>query len=442
MKPLFSTLLLSMLFSFDAEAALPLAVEGQPLPSLAPMIERVQRSLVSVSVQARARARRDPFDDPFFRRFLDKGRKQTLESSATGVVVDGDKGLILTNEHTVRGASKINVTLNDGRVVEGEVVGSDLTSDVALIKVNVIGLKPIGLSNTDAMRVGDFVVSIGDPLGGQNTIVTGVISALARSNALHAHQKFIQSDAAVGPGVLVDLNGNLVGLNIAKSMQTASNLRIGFSTPVGLALRVKEQLLKYGSPQRGFLAVQVQDLTPDLAKAFNIQQRGGVVITSVGAGSSAEQAGIAVGDVVLEAGSQPIHRSNDLRGVIGQQFAGDALPMTIVRRGARLRLQAVLESSSRANKKGTMIHQRLQGATFSNVDPRQVSSNVEEGVVVSSVEKGSVAWDHGVRANDVIVSANRKSVRDLESFRKAITGKDVLMLNIVRGNGALFLLLQ
>jgi len=442
MKPLFSTLLLSMLFSFDAVAALPLAVEGQALPSLAPMIERVQGSLVRISVQMRVRTRRAPFDDPFFRRFLDQGRSQKAQSFATGVVVDGDKGLILTNEHSVRGASKIKVILNDGRVVEGEVIGSDLNSDVALIKVNVIGLTPIGVANSDGMRVGDFVVSVGNPIDGKNTIVTGVISALARSNGMRPHQKFIQSDAAVGPGVLLDLNGDLVGLNIAKSVPTSNSLRIGFSTPVALALRVKEQLLKYGSPQRGFLAIRVQDLTPELARAFNIKQPGGVVITSVRPGSSAEQAGMVVGDVVLEAGVQTVRRSNDLRSIIGQQFAGDILPMTVVRRGARLRLQPLLESSSGGSSKGTMIHHHLVGATLSNVGAGEVGASVDQGVLVSEVKKGSVAWGHGVRTNDVIVSANRKSVRDVDGLRKAITGQDVLMLNVVRGNGALFLLLQ
>lgn len=442
MKPLFSTLLLGVLFSFDADAALPLAVEGQALPSLAPVIERVQDSLVRVSIPPRVRSRRAPFSDPFFRRFLDQGRNQNSPSFVTGVVIDGDNGLILANEHSVRGASKLKVTLNDGRIVDGEVVGSDLNSDVALIKVNVIGLKTIGFVDSNAIRVGDFVISIGDPFDGRNTIVTGVVSALAIKNGMQPHQKFIQSDAAVGSGILVDLNGDLVGLNIAKSAQTASSLRIGFSTPTSLALRVKAQLLKYGSPQRGMLALQVQDLTPDLARAFNIQQQGGVVITGVGPGSSAEAAGIVVGDVVLEAGSQTIRRSDDLRNLIAQQFAGDTLPMTIVRRGERLQLSPLLDSSVRASNKGTMIHHHLQGATFSNIDARLASTNVEEGVLVRSVKKGSVAWGHGVRANDVIVSANRKSVGNVESLTKAIAGQDVLMLNVVRGNGALFLLLQ
>ncbi|MGK0373603.1 MAG: serine protease Do/serine protease DegQ [Arenicella sp.] len=428
-----------------AKANLPLAVDGQLLPSLAPMIDRVQASLVRISVSTPPQARRDPLDDPFFRRFFDQRRTNAGRASevfATGVVVDGLQGLILVNEHSVRGVSKVKVTLDDGRDVDGQVLGTDSATDVALIKVDVLGLTAIAIADSNSLRVGDFVVSIGDPLGEENTLVTGLISALARNNSLQAHQNFIRSDAAAGPGILVNLRGEMVGLNIAKSAQTAGNLRIGFSTPVNMALRVKEHLVKFGTPQRGFLAVQVQDLTPDLARVFNIRQAGGAVISNVIEGSSADKAGLEIGDVVLEAGTQQISRSNDLRAIIGQQFAGDILNMTVAREGGKVMLAPVLESSTRESSRGNMLHHQLEGATFKEGDMRQVSTNVESGVLVSQVRQGSVAWEHGVRANDIIVSANRKSVTNMDSLRKAIEGKQVLMLNIVRGNGSMFLLLQ
>lgn len=431
--------------SLPAKASLPLAVDGERLPSLAPVIERVEASLVRVSVAAPIQVRRDPFDDPFFRRFFDQRRpasNRSRELFATGVVVDGLKGLILTNEHSVRGSDKVKVTLSDGRQIDGDVLGTDPASDVAIVKVGVLGLTPIAIADSSLLRVGDFVVSIGDPLGQENTLVTGVVSALARNNSLQTHQNFIRSDAAVGPGILVNLHGEMVGLNIAKSAQTAGNLRIGFSTPVNMALRVKQHLVKFGTPQRGFLAVQVQDLTPELARAFNIRQAGGAVISNIIEGSTADKAGLEIGDVVLEAGTQQISRGNDLRAIIGQQFAGDTLTMTVAREGGTVQLQPVLESSTRVSKKGTMIHHQLEGAVFKEGDARQVSTNAEDGVLVSQVRQGSVAWEHGVRANDIIVSANRKSVENIDSLRKAIEGKEVLMLNIVRGNGSMFLLLQ
>jgi serine protease Do/serine protease DegQ len=452
MKAIFSALIISAILlalsTTMSKANLPIVVGGQELPTLAPMVERVQESLVSIAAQTQARSGRDPFDDPFFRRFFDQRRssKQNLGVFSTGVVIDGLEGLILTNEHSVRGASEVKVTLNDGREVQGQVLGSDVASDVALIRVAESGLTAIDVANSSMLKVGDFVISIGDPLGEDNTLITGIVSAVAKANSLYAHQHFIRSDAAVGAGVLVNLKGELIGLNIAKSAQTAGNSRIGFSTPINVAMKIQQQLVKFGSPQRGFLAVQVQDLSQGLADAFDIQQvngqQGGVVITSVGEDSSAMRSGLQVGDVVLKAGAQPISRSNDLRSIIGQQFAGDALELTVVRAGETVQLTPVLESSSRVSKMGTMVHHQLEGATFKNTDTQQVSTNVDDGVLVSQVEPGSVAWKHGVRENDLIVSANRRAVRDLGSFKEAIRGKEVLMLNIVRGNGSLFLLLQ
>lgn len=451
MKVMFSSLLISvflLLASAPSQANLPLEVEGQALPSLAPMVERVQASLVNIAAHSQARNSRDPFDDPFLRRFFDQRRvsKQTHGVFSTGVVIDGQEGLILANEHSVRGVSEVQVTLANGKEVRGQVLGSDVASDVALIKVNETGLAAIAIANSDLLKMGDFVISIGDPLGEENTLITGIVSATAKPNSLHAHQHFIRSDAAVGTGVLVNLRGELVGLNIAKAAQTAGNSRIGFSTPINVAMRVQEQLINFGAPQRGFLAVQVQDLSQGLADAFDIQkvngQSGGVVITSVGEGSSADEGGLQVGDVVVKVGSQSIRKSNDLRTIIGQQFAGDLLNLTVVRSGQIIQLSPLLESSTIASKSGTMVHHQLEGASFKNVDTQKVSTNIAGGVLVNRVKPGSVAWKHGVRENDLIVSANRREVQDLASFKEAIRGKEVLMLNVVRGNGSLFLLLQ
>lgn len=427
------------------QAALPLAVDDAPVPSLAPMLERVQSSLVTVTAEATINVRRDPFDDPFFRRFFDQRRAGTRkrESRSVGVIVDAEAGYVLTNEHAIRGASKIFISLANGREYDGILVGTDPTFDLALIKIEPVDLSAIELGNSSDLRIGDFVVSIGDPIGEQNTIVSGIVSAPAKPNSFKQYQHYIQSDAAVGSGVLVDLKGRLVGLNIAQSTQTASNSRIGFSTPVNMAMKVKHQLVKYGTPQRGFISVRVQDLTQQLASAFNVSRTGGVVITSVTEGSSAEQSGLLVGDVVLEADDQPINSRKDLMTIIGQQFAGESLSLKVLREGEPIDLTTVLESSSKAAKIGTLIHRQLEGATFDNLSQNKVATDVTGGgVLVSKVTKGSVAWEHGVRANDIITSVNRQPVKNLDSFRKAIAEQEVLMLNIVRGTGAMFVLLQ
>lgn len=452
MKVTFSTPLLTAVMLFlpllSANATLPMSVDGQALPSLAPMVERVQSSLVSIVANTQTRNKREQFDDPFFRRFFDQRRanKQTSRVYSTGVVIDDVQGLILTNEHSVRGVPEVTVMLNDGRSIVGQVLGKDVASDVALIKVNELGLNAISIGDSSALNAGDFVVSIGDPLGEENTLTTGVVSAVPKAHSLQAHQHFIRSDAALGSGVLVNLRGELVGFNIAKTAKTAGNSRIGFSTPINIAMRIQQQLAEFGAPQRGFLAIQVQDLSDGLADAFDMQQfngqKGGAVITAVGEGSSAQKSGLLIGDVVLKAGSQNISRSNDLRNIIGRQFAGDSLALTVIRSGQIMGINPILESSSRASKVGSMVHHQLEGATFKNVAVQQVSSNADAGVVVSHVKQGSVAWLHGVRQGDIIVAANRREVRNLAALKESIRDKDVLMLNIVRGDGSLFLLLQ
>lgn len=444
------TLTLSALLSMStlAPAALPVAVDGQQLPTLAPMLERVQMSVVSISSEANVSLRRHkpPFtNDPFLRHFFEQrhsSQANNRRALGIGVVIDAEQGYILTNQHTVIGAAKIKVRLNDEREAIAELVGTDKMSDIALLKIGLPNLTAIRLGNSDNLRVGDFVVSIGDPLGGHNTVTSGLISALGNHKGLRNFDRFIQSDAGYGPGVLVNLRGELIGLNLSKVVQTAANTRIGFSTPVNLAVKIKQQLVQYGSPQRGFLAVQIQDLTRDLAVAFNIVEKRGAVITNVEKGSSADQAGLKAGDVVLKADQSPITGGSDLSMIIGHRFAGEPLELTLLRGGEEINTLVLLESSTRASSIGNMIHHRLDGATFNDIDAQKVNTSAQQGVLVANVKQGSTAWNHGVRPNDLIVSANRKAVSDLNDLRNAISDKDVLMLNIVRDNGALFLLLQ
>ena len=448
-------LLVAIFSQYTMATTLPLAVDDVPVLSLAPMLERVQKSIVSITSEATINVRRDPFDDPFFRRFFDQRRSSATrkkETRSVGVIIDAEAGYVLTNEHAVRGATSISITLGTGQVFNGVLVGTDSAFDLAVVKLDSaepdsVELDPVELSSIDLgdssqLRVGDFVVSIGDPLGDQNTVLSGIISSPAKPNSLKQYQHFIQSDAAVGSGVLVNLRGELIGLNIAQSSSTASNSRIGFSTPINQAMKVTSQLVQYGTPQRGFISVRVQDLTQQLAQAFDLSQTGGVVVTSVTDGSQADKAGMQIGDVVLSAGGQVIRSRKELMTVVSHQFAGDTLDLRVMRQGQELNLQTVLESSSMVSKSGTLIHRQLEGATFNELAGRGQSLGLNGGVVVSKVTQGSVAWDHGVRANDVITSVNRKSIKDLAEFREAIRGQEVLMLNIVRGSGAMYVLLQ
>ena len=444
------------LVSASVSAALPAEIDNQPLPSLSSVLQRVQQTMVKLDIETLVRKRRGGafFSDPFFSRFLDQrqsnGQPLTKTSVGSGVIIDAQQGLILTNEHSVDNAKKIMVSLQDGRQIEARLLGRDKGSDVALLQIAADGLAAIPLARPEALNVGDFVVSISHVLGAQSTFTSGIVSGLAKSGySSQSFQSYIQTDAGAGAGLLINLNGELVGLNIPKVAQTEGSARIGFATPVDVAIKVRDQLLEYGAIQRGYLAIQVQNLTRSLANSFEIDHIGGALVTNVVNGSSAAQAGMRVGDIIVKADSVDVKHSVDLRNAIGSQFSGDSIQLTVLREGKRYVLPAVLESSSPIARQDSMIHYQLEGATFSE-RANAVASNSQPidslvtnpGVMVSEVEQGSVAWDHGMREKDLVVSANRAPVNDLDSFRDAVAQKDVLMLNIMRENKALFLLLK
>ena len=353
----------------------------------------------------------------------------------------------MTNAHVIQGADKITVNLKDGREAEAEVIGSDKDSDVAVIKVKLPGLIEIPLGDSDALKVGDFVVAIGNPFGLRQTVTSGIVSALGRSGlGIENYEDFIQTDASINPGnsggALVNLRGELIGINTAIVAPSGGNVGIGFSIPINMAIQIKSQLIEFGEVQRGRLGVRIQDLTNELADAFQITQSRGAVITRVEKGSMAEEAGIEPGDVVIRANGRDITKGADLHNAIGLLRVGDNLELEVLRGGERQIITTMVGDLPVDSTIGKNLNPRLEGASFSDLDDQQLSRGVDGGVLVSNVEQGSPAWYSGVRPNDIIVSANRKTVTDLDTFRLAIAKQDVLLLNIVRGNGALFLLLQ
>jgi serine protease Do/serine protease DegQ len=451
---LFNMTLACAVAAGTAQAALPMSVDGERLPSLAPMLAEVSDAVVNIATESEITLRRrsNPFfDDPFFRRFFDQGRqpqrKRKRQGLGSGVVFDAENGLILTNAHVIQGANKITVNLKDGREAQAEVIGKDKDSDVAVIQVKLDRLRAIPLGNSDQLRVGDFVVAIGNPFGLRQTVTSGIVSALGRSGlGIENYEDFIQTDASINPGnsggALVNLRGELVGINTAIVAPSGGNVGIGFSIPINMALQIKDQLVEFGEVQRGRLGVRIQDLTPELSEAFGIEQVRGAIITKVEKDSMAADAGVQAGDVVIMANNRAINRGADLHNAIGLLRVGDMLNLEILRNGERKLVSTRIGDLTVDSTVGKNLNPRLEGATFSELDDQQLSRNIEGGVLVSNVVQGSPAWYNGVRPNDIIVSANRKSVADLDSFRLAIAKQDVLLLNIVRGNGALFLLLQ
>src|SRR5579872_6688971 len=340
-----------------APAAMPSAVGDTPVPSLSPMIKRVSPAIVNIATRGTIREKgpQNPLlDDPFFRRFFDVPqdsgpRERPFQSAGSGVIFDAKQGYIVTNAHVVENASEITVTLQDGRDLKAEVVGSDEPSDVAVLKVKTEGtsLVQISLGDSAKVEVGDFVLAIGNPFGLQHTVTSGIISGLSRSGINpDGYEDFIQTDASINPGnsggALVNLRGELIGINTAILSRSGGNIGIGFAIPVNMAHSVMDQLVKFGSVKRGLLGVSMYTVTPDIAQSLGLANAQGALVSQVVDGSAAQKAGIRTGDVITSVNNQPVKSNGELRNAIGLMRVGDKIEIGLVRDGKPLRVTAVI----------------------------------------------------------------------------------------------------
>ncbi len=451
MIPIIRPLLLVLaLIAPGAQAALPVADgEGTPLPTLAPMLERAIPAVVNIFTETRVAVRSNPlFDDPFFRRFFnmpDQPRERKGESLGSGVVVDAANGYILTNHHVVEHAVEIAVNLADGRTLQAELVGSDPETDIAVIRVSEKGLSALPMADSDQLRVGDFAVAIGNPFGLGQTVTSGIISALGRSGlGIEGYEDFIQTDASINPGnsggALVNLRGELIGINTAILSKSGGNVGIGFAIPINMARQVMNQLVDHGSVERGQLGAQAQDLTPALAAAFGLEKSGGAVVTRIDKGSAAARAGLRIGDVITAINGRQVSNSADLRTRIGLLRVGEKVNIDIVRDGEPKRLGAEVRPPRISRIQGDKLHPRLRGTVLADIVEGMPLYGRVEGVMV--LEANRAATRAGLRKGDVITQANRKKVSGLEQLRAHIKRSGPLLLNVQRGDSALFLLLQ
>ncbi|MDH3350766.1 MAG: DegQ family serine endoprotease [Gammaproteobacteria bacterium] len=428
--------------STGASAALPAVADGQALPSLAPLVERVSAAVVNIRVNQTV-STNSPFGDDAFRRFFGlpdmPGGAREVASAGSGVIIDAKRGYILTNHHVVENADEIQISLIDGEIHDAEVVGSDAATDIALLKVEADGLTDMPIGDSDRVRVGDFVLAIGNPFGLGHTVTSGIVSALGRTGiSRNGYEDFIQTDASINPGnsggALVNMRGELVGINSAIISRSGGNVGIGFAVPTEIASSIMRQILDFGEVRRGLLGVTIQPIDAEVAEALNAAVDRGALITEIVPGSAAEEAGLKVDDIIVGIDDKPISDASELRNTIGLMGSGENVRIKYIRDGKTKTATAKLGQQQVTRSAGTEIHPGLAGAQFASS-----SASSTGGIEVTAVEPGSPAAQRGLRSGDVITAVNRRPVRDLPQLTEIARANRILFLLVQRGDRAIML---
>jgi len=318
---------------------LPGMVNGQPLPSLAPMLERVTPSVVNIVTEGKQKIDESLANDPFFKRFFGNLKtEQQIAGTGSGVIIHAKLGHILTNYHVLEGADRIFITLNDGRKYNAAIVGVDSRADLAILSIPPERLSAIRFGNSDRLRVGDFVVAIGNPYGIGQSVTSGIISALHRNPGIGEYEDFIQTDASINlgnsGGALVNLNGELIGINTAiLGGNSGGNIGIGFAIPINTAAGIIDQIVRYGQVERGMLGIEVSNVDPKTAVESGLSNNRGALIERVFPNSSAARAGLQAGDIIIRLNNTNINGASDVKGLIGSMRAGSLIGIVFVRAG-------------------------------------------------------------------------------------------------------------
>ncbi|MCG9789593.1 Do family serine endopeptidase [Vibrio mediterranei] len=453
-KPLLALTVLSLSLSsiiapLPATAALPLSVDGEQLPSLAPMLEQVTPAVVSIAVEGTQVSRQSLPEQ--FRFFFgpdfptEQLQERPFRGLGSGVVVDANKGYIVTNYHVINGAEDIRVKLHDGKEYEAELVGGDEMSDVALLKVDgAKNLTEIKIADSDQLRVGDFTVAIGNPFGLGQTVTSGIVSALGRSGLnLENFENFIQTDAAINSGnsggALVNLKGELIGINTAILGPNGGNVGIGFAIPSNMMKNLTEQIIEFGEVKRGMLGVQGGEVTSELAEALGYDSSKGAFVSQVVPDSAADKAGLEAGDIIVSVNGKKISTFSELRAKVATLGAGKTVKLGIVRDGKDKSFDVTLTEATKTITKADKLHEGLTGAEFANTD----KSDPVEGVKVKSVAEGSPAAQYQLEQGDIIIGVNRTRVKNVGELRKILEKKPgVLALNIQRDDRSIYLVVR
>jgi len=450
LSALFGAVLLSIsIIPLNAHASSiwPSSVEGKAMPSLAPMLEKSTPAVVSITVKGTHEVKQNVpnifrfFGNPNQNPNPNQAQQRPFRGLGSGVIIDANEGYIVTNNHVVEKADEILITLKDGRQIEAKKIGSDADSDIALLQIDADNLTEIKIADSDKLRVGDFAIAIGSPFGLGQTVTSGIVSALGRSGLnIEDYEDFIQTDAAINSGnsggALVNLRGELIGINTAILGPNGGNIGIGFAIPSNMMNNLAKQIIEFGEVHRGVLGVSGRSVNSEIAKAMELETNQGGFIEQVMPDSAANEAGIKPGDVITKVNGKSIKTFNELRGKIGSIGAGKEVELTIVRNGDEQEFTVKLKQSQANNVAAASIHRMFEGAKLEN-------KNNNNGVIVSDIEEDSPAELVGLQSGDLITAINRtriNNVADLRSYLK--DRKGVFALNIIRDNYSQYLMIR
>ena len=462
---------IALVFGGLAATAPPVQSLIQASKTRADIVEQAQKAVVHLKVEKASQphalqGHQNPFGAPeeFFKRFFpgspkgsfpappqQRGFKQ--QGQGSGVIISED-GYILTNNHVVGGANKISVQLNNGREFSGKIIGADALSDIAVIKIEGEDFPHLPFGNSDDIRIGETVIAIGNPFGLSNTVTMGIVSAKGRSNiGLVDYENFIQTDAAINPGnsggPLINLEGGIVGINTAIFSQSGGYQGIGFSVPINMAKHIMQELVKKGNVSRGWLGVHIQDITPDLAQAFDLEHSKGSLVAKVVNGSPAQKAGLQRGDVIVSFNESPIQNSSDLRNKVGMAQPNTKAALQVFRKGTMQEIAVdlgVLPSSSERPQQAPETN--FFGLELQNLTPElaeKLNHSQDSGVLITQVKPDSMAQQAGLKAGLIIQEVNQQQVRDIESFQTAVNAsdlKDGVLLLVASQNGSRYVILK